>query len=360
MGYNIFTIPITIIFITNGLIQLYYAIKLNNKYPTQHNFLNSILTFILWILAGILYPLFYVRDTFQIRWFQSLSLIVICIYTPFLVFLILFFQHIIVLKKNPSIKEARTIQVFLTEFKKNNKSKNGEKSWSLNTDIHRKAFHLLPAGVIVFLWIFAVYIWQAILNADKIWGITGQEYGRFLILTVGLAGVLIFAALDYVRLSYIFEKRTIYHLLPKNVSNLLIKTLRKNEIYEFTKPVAFVLALVPTFFLPFGIFATVALIASIGDGAASVFGIKYGKKKFPKKSDKTVVGYCAGFCTSLIISFFVLWIYESNLSLIKVSIIALGGAIIFLIIDLLNLKIDDNITNPICCATVMALLYYLV
>ena len=108
-------------------------------------------------------------------------------------------------------------------------------------------------------------------------------FGRFLILTAGYSGILVFAALDYVRLSYIFENRNLYHLLPDNVLNLLTKAMKRKELFEFLKPVSMVLALVPAFFLPFGIFCAIALIATIGDGAASLIGESFGKHHFPKK-----------------------------------------------------------------------------
>ncbi len=230
---------------------------------------------------------------------------------------------------------------------------------ALKTDFHRKAFHLLPAVIIIFLWLFAVHIWDAIWEADLFWGISGAEYGIFLILTVGYTGVIIFAALDYIRLSHIFNNRSIYHLLPTCISNLLGKTLKKNEIYEFTRPVALVLSLVPTLFLPFGVFTAVALIATLGDGAASIFGLKFGRIHIPKSSNKTLVGYISGFLASFGISVLVLLIFEQHiLNISKMLIISLVGASIFLIVDFLNLKVDDNILNPLLCALFMGIFYY--
>ena len=358
MVYNFINLPITIFFIANGFGQLYYALKLRKKFPEDHNLLNSFIVFILWILAGILYPLFYIRDNYNIRWFQSLSVQIICIYAPLLVFFILFYQYQIILKKDPMLKMRRTIENFKSEFELvNNQNKNSKKA-HFSTDLHRKSFHLIPAIVIILLWFFAVEVWDNLWNADLFWGITGEEYAIFLILTVGYTGIIIFAALDYVRLSYIFENRTIYHLMPKNVSNLLIKTLKPIEIYEFTKPVALIVSLVPIFFfLPFGIFAAVALIASIGDGAASIFGIRFGRIHFPKNSEKTVIGYIAGFLCSLGIGYIILGVFESSLYPLELLLVSFSGAIVFLIIDLLSPKIDDNILNPIFCALAIFLVY---
>ncbi len=357
VAFNIITLPVVILFIANGFGQLSYAIQLQKKFPKEHNFNNSILIFFLWILAGILYPFFYSSNDANIRCFQALSIIFICLVTPFILFLILFYQYRFVIKKNPDIKEKRNIEGYIKDFDKFNNEIKDIRTSDLNTDIHRKALHLVPAGIIIFLWVFAVYVWSGIWKADQIWGISGEDFGRFLILSVGFSGILVFAALDYVRLSYIFEKRNIYHFLPDNVSELLTKTIKRREIYEFTKPAALILAFVPIFFLPFGIFAAAALIATLGDGAASIFGMRFGKRNFPKTSKKTVIGYIAGFLASFIVSMITLWIFESNILLTKIIVIALGGAIMFLFIDLLSLKLDDNILNPILCALIMGILY---
>ncbi|MFX0000171.1 MAG: hypothetical protein ACFE9Q_14470 [Candidatus Hodarchaeota archaeon] len=341
----------------NGFAHLYYALKLKKKYP-DHNFINSILIFILWIAAGAVYPLFFPRDTVQVRWFEGLALQIICIYAPLLISFILYYQHQFVLKKNPQLREKRTINKFTEGFSLMDIKNLNNRKEALKTDIHRKAFHLLPAVIIIFLWIFAVYIWDNLWHADQFWGISGTEYGIFLILTVGYTGIIIFAALDYLRLSHIFNKRNIYHLLPTRISNTLGKTLKKNEIYEFTRPVALVLSLVPTLFLPFGLFTTIALIATLGDGAASIFGLRFGRIHIPKSSNKTLIGYISGFIVSFGISLLILWIFEQkSLNILNIVIIGLAGAITFLIIDILNLKIDDNITNPLLCALIMGLLY---
>jgi len=357
MVYNWFTLPITIFYIGNGFAHLYYAIKLKRKFPQYHNFLNSFVIVILWIVAGVVFPLFFIRDTSQVRWFQGLALQIICIYAPLLTFFILYYQYQFVLKNNPHLRDNRTIDKFVEQFPLMDINNLNNRKNALKTDLHRKAFHLLPAVVIIFLWLFAVYIWDGIWDADKFWGISGVEYGIFLILTVGYTGVIIFAALDYIRLSHIFNKGNIYHLLPNCISNTLGKTLKKNEIYEFSRPVALVLSLVPTLFLPFGIFTATALIATLGDGVASIFGRKFGRIHVPKSSNKTLIGYLSGFLVSFGISILVLWLFEhKSFTISQIVIIGFGGALTFLIIDILNLKIDDNILNPIFCGYLMALI----
>jgi dolichol kinase len=357
MVFNLITLPITILFISIGFGQLYFAIKLKKKFPKEHVFINSFIVFGLWIISGILYPFFYPRDNEYVRFHQSFSMSIICIFAPLLVFLVLLYQSKVVLKDKPELRENRTIEKFLKKYEALNVNQINNKSYSLRTDFHRKIFHLLPGLIIVILRIFAINIWDGVWNADQIYGITGDEYGMFLILTIGYAGVVLFAALDFVRLSYVFENSNIYYLLPDCLSNLLIKTLKRKENYEFTKNMVLVLSLVPILFLPFGIFTAAALITSIGDGVASIMGVGFGRYHFPKKSSKTIIGYISGFLASLGVSLFSLWLFESDIFFPKMIVISLSGAVVFLIIDLLSLKIDDNILNPIFCGLTMTFFY---
>ncbi len=353
MGYHVITLPVTIIFIFCGVGLLFYAIKLRDKFPEEHNFINSILTFILWILAGFVYPLYFWTNNPNITWFLAISMFFICIFTPSLIFLILFYQYRFVIKRNPDIKTRRSLENFLKDLDEKQNRMNNLRSYDLKTDLHRKALHLFAAGVIIILWVFAVYIWEDLWRVNEIWGISGKYFGRFLILTVGYSGILVFGSLDFVRLSFIFENRNVYHLLPDNVLNLLRKSMKHKENFEFIKPVILTLSFAIIFFFPFGVFAAAALIATIGDGAASLFGLRFGKIHILKTSDKTLIGYIAGFFTSFGISILMLILFEFNLGIHKILIIAFSGAIIFLIIDLLNLNIDYNILNPILCAAVM-------
>jgi dolichol kinase len=351
-------LPVQIIFLINAGGHLLYALKLNGKYGKEHNLGNSIITVILWIIAGVLYPSYFLTfDSPYTPLFRQISFFFICIFTPLMVLLILAYQYIIVIQNDPKIKQKRNITQFLKEFEAHNIHVNNSTSHSLKNDIYRKILHIFPAAVILVLWIFAVYIWDGMWHADEFWGISGEQFGTFLIITAGYSGVLVFAALDYVRLSYIFEQRNLFHFLPDNVSELLSKSMKRNEIFEFTKSAAMVLAFTPIFFFPFGIFIAAALIATIGDGAASICGLKFGKKNFPKTSNKTIIGYIMGTLVSFLIAMVSLLIFTPTISLLKIVLIATGGALSFVLIDLTNLNLDDNILNPITSGIVMGLLY---
>ena len=355
MVYDIVLLPVTFLFIFSGLGLFYYAIKLNKKFPHEHNFANSIMTFFLWIIAGLIYPFYLSIHNLNFKLFQILSIFSICIFTPFLVFLISFYQHRM-LSRNPNIRKRRNINNFLKNFDDSLQEDHNK----IKTDLHRKALHLFPAGIIIILWIFAVYIWDVLWNVDEVWQITGMEFGRFLILTAGYSGILIFGALDYIRLSFIFENHNLFHLIPDNVLSLLGKTMKRNENYNYIQPIVLALPFAIIFIFPISIFAAAALIATLGDGAASVFGLRFGKSAFPKSSEKTIVGYFAGFLASFCIAFLSFLIFESLLTSFEILLISLSGALVFLIIDFSNLKIDDNILNPIFSALIMGSLYYLI
>ena len=192
MVYYIITLPVTITFLVCGVGFLLYAIKLKEKFPKEHNFYNSFLSFILWILAGLVYPLFFWTDNSNIIYFLQLSMFFICIFTPSLILLIIFYQYIFVVKKDPEIKNKRNLRNFILDLDKKNDRINELRSYDLKTDLNRKALHLYGAVLIIILWIFAVYIWEDLWKANEIWGINGKYFARFLIITAGYSIILIF------------------------------------------------------------------------------------------------------------------------------------------------------------------------
>jgi len=363
MVLDIYILSVVLLTFANGFIHFYFAVKIKHKYPNESNFLNSIVISLLWFVAGVLYPFFFPIDDQFRRFYYALGAEIICIYSYAVVLFIFVVQYIFRVWRHPEVKEQRTIENFLKKFNERNEKKKldlNEKSHSISTDINRKLFHLIPPGVIIILWEFAIYFWADVFKQDVIWGITKEEYGVWLIMTIGFTAVMVFGVLDYIRLSFMFEKHSVYHLMPKNLTGIFLKTLKRDEIYELSATAALTLAFVPIFFFPISVFAAAALIASIGDGAASLIGIRFGKRHFPKKSKKTIIGYIAGFLGSLITALIIYCIFEPSMAFLKILILSFSGALVFLIVDLLNLKINDNILNPIFCGLVMGLLYYII
>jgi len=346
------TLPVTIVFFLNGLGHLYYGHKLKKKFPKYHNFYDTLMLACLWFAAGVFYPLYYLDNNVFLEGYLNICTFFICIFTPFMVWLILYYQKRKI-KKNPTIRERRTIDNFIEK----NEIILNNNTHSLKTDLTRKLLHLFPALMIMFLWMFAINIWGGLWNQGPNWGISAEDFGRILILTVGYSGILIFAALDYVRLSPLLFNRSLFHLLPDNVSNLLGKAIKGEELYEFTKPATLILAFATIFFFPFPVFFAAALIATIGDGAASIMGKRFGKKHFPKNSPKTIIGYISGFLGSFGVALLSFIIFSQGILIIKSIIISFVGALVFLIIDLLTVELDDNILNPIFSAFFMNFLF---
>jgi len=363
MVLNIYIISVVLLTFANGFAHFYFAVKIKNKFPKESKFLNSIIISILWIVAGVLFPFFFPIDDQFRQFYHILGAQIICIYSYAVVLFLFVVQYIFRVWRHPEIKEERTIENFIKKFNERNEKKKldlNKKSHSISTDINRKLFHLIPPGVLIILWEFAIYFWADVFNQDVIWGITEEEYGVWLIMTIGFTAVMVFGVLDYIRLSFMFEKHSAYHLIPKNLTGIFLKTLKRDEVYEISATAALILSFIPIFFFPMSVFAAAVLIASIGDGAASLIGIKFGKRHFPKNSKKTIIGYVAGFSFSFFTALVVYFIFESSIPFLKIIILSISGASVFLIVDLLDLKINDNILNPIFCGLLMGLLYYII
>lgn len=348
--YDPVTLPVSLFCLANGAFQLYYALRLKRAYPKEHHLPTSVVTVTLWVVAALAYPFFYTTPSPQVRAFQALSNLVVCGVTPGLVALALLYQHGQV-RRHPELRTERAFARFMKAFQ--GVGDEGD-AYPLKTDLSRKLLHLVPAVVIIALWVFATRVWAGAWHQDAAWGLSGEDFGMFLILTIGYSGVFAFAALDYLRLSHVFERHDVYHLIPSNCLHLLCRAMKRRELYNFIKPVALVLAMVPAFFLPFGVFASVALGATIADGAASVFGRAYGRTHWPKGSPKTVVGYVAGGVTQFLLALACCTVFES-FPPATVLVLALTGATTFVFIDMLNLSVDDNILNPLFCGLTMGL-----
>jgi len=359
MVYNIFNLPVVIFYIVNGLIHLYYSLKLRKKFPREQNFIKNLVIVSLWIVGALIYPFFFISDSPNILFFQIISMLFIVLFTPLMIFLVLYYQHRRV-KREPELKKSRCLNNFFKEFEEKSGGITDLKTHTLKTDLHRKMLHLFPASLIIFLWVFGVYVWGGWWNAGQIWGITGVDFAVFLTITAGYGGIWVFGMLDYLRLSCIYERGNFFWLIPDNVLDLLGKAIKRKEFYEFIGPTVLVISFIPVFLFArvgFGIFAAATMIATIGDGFASLGGMKYGTHHFPKDSHKTVEGYVFGFIGSFGIALLALFVFEFDTLFGKLVIIALAGASVFLVIDLLSLKVDDNILNPIFCGFTMGLLF---
>lgn len=100
------------------------------------------------------------------------------------------------------------------------------------------------------------------------------------------------------------------------------------------------------------------IIAVFSDAMASLVGRKFGKHKLPfaKRTGKTYEGLLGGFLTAFLLPIPVLlWGFNVGISLI----LALTGAIVVSIIDIITPLVTDNILNPIFASFTMYGIYLL-
>ncbi len=326
------TLPVTILFIINGIISFDYSLKLKKIFPQHHNLYTSAATAILWIVAGIAYPFLLPEDAML----EAAGSIIIAFLTPLIIFSILFFEKRVI-ARNPVIAVKRSFDNFLKKFTAE-KAKAGERK----QDLRRKALHFIPPLLILLI---------RILTIDKEW-----MFSKALIIIAGYAGVLFFSALDFIMHSFVYGKKSITHLLPDKVSDMLARTMKRQEFYEPLKVVPLVLGLLPSLLFPFSIFLSTALVSSLSDGAASVSGHFLGKIHFPKKSKKTLAGYAAGAVTAFFLITASCFVFDS-LPHGSIFLLSLAGALAFLIIDIANTKIDDNVLNPLLVGFALGIAY---
>ncbi|MHA1711107.1 MAG: haloacid dehalogenase-like hydrolase [Candidatus Freyarchaeota archaeon] len=119
------------------------------------------------------------------------------------------------------------------------------------------------------------------------------------------------------------------------------------ELNEFTTaPLFFALGVVTSLLLfpqPLG-FASIAIL-TLGDGAATLFGGKWGRTRFPFNKGKTLEASAFGF----LFAFAGACVFVGYVN-------ALIGAFVGMFIECLPLPVDDNLTIPLTCGLVLSVL----
>jgi len=130
-------------------------------------------------------------------------------------------------------------------------------------------------------------------------------------------------------------------------STITWKTAKKPELYEFTTaPIFFALGII----LSLTLFDTpinyvVITILTLGDGFATTFGRTIGRTTFPINKGKTVEGSIGGF----------LFAFLGALLFIN-PIKALLGAATGILVELLPLPLNDNLTIPLTAGAILTLI----
>jgi len=331
-----FFLPITLLFLGHGIILMIFTLKNHKQKREKKLFTNELIVVTLFFAAGLLFPFMYQShnptldpNILNFLWLTSSIFIIIEEIVWFCVISYVF----IVCKKNPSLKIEKSHEIFKKYFTQN-------WNYDFRKDIERKIIHIIPIGVIFIIWTIG-----NILNVFGVltqWNIDVYSYCYWIIITIGFGFVLMVAIGDILKIYKTY-------LLPKWAISWYRKSMIADEVETYVSSTPLVLCFVPFIFAPFPIFASVALITTVSDAAASLIGKKYGKHKIFEQSKKTFEGFIAGFTSTFLIVVLIAFIYHSFMpvNLGTILIMATVAAFLFLIIDIFSKHISDNILNPI-------------
>ena len=186
----------------------------------------------------------------------------------------------------------------------------------MRQELFRKAIHLFTNSLIPIAYLF--------LNIPRIW----------MIILLGFASV-VFITIDF--------GRTRNGWLSKIFGKLFNGMLRSHELEGKLTGASYVLigSFISIAIFPKEIAVLALLFTAIGDTAAALYGRKFGKHKI---WNKTLEGSMAGLIACLIITLF----FPQIPNIIKFS-----GAFAAMFIELLPIKIDDNLRIPLFAGFVM-------
>ena len=205
----------------------------------------------------------------------------------------------------------------------------------LKHDTARKSLHLISPTVIL----VCVLIGKIVAN---------PEVSLTLVLVLGSFFLLLFAFVDIVRLLK-------FEWVPPKITGMFSKAMKKHEIGSFTATFDMILGAIPAiFFLPLSLVAAIVMISALADAAASIVGKRWGKHKFPKGGKKSVEGYIAGSAVAFVVGYIIVLIlgftFAQPLTTVAFLVpLAYAGiaALVFFVLDVLSLPLDDNVLNPI-------------
>jgi len=242
--------------------------------------------------------------------------------------------------------------IFLIPFKKQTYPSNSytkNEDYTIGLESKRKATHMIILLLIAVYFGLGYLVYDlidlGIQSVDKInfniWGITQLTFPRthstWFIATYGaLAASLLFIIPEFFRLfspeHYAIKKTTVL--------------MREKERFSVSAALQLCMAsmLILLIIPDIEISMAAITISVIGDAFASLFGRKFPNHKIsisPSKSYEGVIGgVFSGFVSGVIILIFSLNIFSS-------IFLALIGALIIGVIDILNVRISDNLLNPV-------------
>lgn len=328
-------LPTSLIFIGYSILTFIYIIKNRAEKINNRLLLNEILIAALFLMAGLLFPFMFQHnspllplDSLNFLWFLT-SLIFLIEMGVWIATLI---YNTIISKKNPEIMAERDYNNYCAKVKNR---------WidDFKSEFGRKFLHLFTTFVILFFWSLGTILDN--LGVLIQWNLDNYSFSHWLIITIGLGFVIMFQVADLARLNK-------FYMLP-NWAKRWFLSMRPEELNTFVASTPLVLSLIPFIFAPFPILASVALITTGADAAACLIGKKYGTHRLKKESNKTIEGFITGGVTSFLIVLIVMNLYHvwMPVSFVKILLMAIVSAGLFLLIDFFTIHISDNILNPI-------------
>jgi dolichol kinase len=327
-------LPTSLIFIGYSVLTFIYVIKNRTEKIKNHILLNEILIAILFLAAGFLFP-FMIQNRSQLP-LESLSFLW---FLTSLIFLIemgvwsaTLLYNAIVSKKNPAIMAERDYNNYCVKV---------TDRWvdDFKSEFGRKFLHLFTTFVILFFWSLGTILED--LGILSQFNLDNYGFSHWLIVTIGFGFVIMFQIADLTRLNR-------FYMLPKWAKRWFL-SIRPKELNTFVASTPLVLSLIPFVFAPFPILASVALITTGADAAACLVGKKYGSHSLKKGSNKTIEGFITGGVSSFLIVLIVMNLYHvwMPVSFVKILLMAIVSAVLFLLVDFFANHISDNILNPI-------------
>jgi dolichol kinase len=175
-------------------------------------------------------------------------------------------------------------------------------------ELKRKSIHILASIYILIYWIS--FSW----------------FGHQIAMLILLSTLILFIVIDFFRIRE-HRKIPIIHLLWRKTENNCLG----GQVY-------FMLGVIIAFGLfEFKIAVAAILMTTIGDMAAAIFGVAFGKHKISKNSKKSWEGTSAEFVVDLIIAFLIL----------QNPLVAIAMALTATVVETTFSHIDDNLAIPV-------------
>jgi len=336
----VMSFPVSGLFCLFGTLAMIIAVQHYKKPKLRDCSINDFIMTGIYFFCAFTYPFMYaitgLAESWQNMFFLLTALLIFSFYT------VLFFyvgREAVRSKRDPSLKISRGYKEFAE------RSNNFE--YSNKRDNNRKLLHLIPV-VVIFLFHYMSVIFKSLLEST---GIAPRGFAYFMIVLVGYAFVAMFMLAESFRL---ISENKYFHLTPDWAHKWFGSSLKPAESQSFISSIPIVLCLMPFLFGPFPIFIAVGLVESISDALASLIGKRYGKHKLGMNLKKSWEGlFAGGGSTFLLVVLSNLLFPELPISMLVIVIMAVGTAIVFMMIDMFAKRILDNILNPLVCGAFM-------